>query len=389
MIHTRSKFEVAARLRSALAARRRRLRLLRVGRAGEPARLLHRRVLGRLQRAHHRGDGARRARRGVAALLPRVRRLQEPDLRLPARRRLPRDGAEHRGRALPERGARRAGGARARAARAARDGSARGGAAHVPDGAPDAVAVRAEPRRRRGRGLPARGRALPAVRAPRVARRRRGASRTRRSSRPRSRSSRTRIRSGRLLGPLLALGLALLRRRRARALRPLLTTWALYALALARCSSTTGATPSALTEALQLSDLHHAARAATREDAWEFVKHFAGEPQPVADARHGRRRTSTRSRACPARRSYSSRRSRSHCVGAWLALEAGAARRVVALPPLRPRRVGRARVAHERLLPHAASRGAAGLPRRARAPALAWLIERGRAGARRSSCSSC
>ncbi len=43
-----------------------------------------------------------------------------------------------------------------------------------------------------------------------------------------------------------------------------------------------------------------------------------------------------------------------------------AARRVVAALLLRAGRVGRARVAHQRLLPHAPPRGAAGLPRRAR-----------------------
>jgi hypothetical protein len=83
---------------------------------------------------------------------------------------------------------------------------------------------------------------------------------------------------GRLLGPLLALGLLLFATTRAR-LRSVLTTWALYALALLPLLVYHLRHPEALTKRFSyLTYITPENRYA--EDAWEFVKHYAGNLNP-------------------------------------------------------------------------------------------------------------
>lgn len=84
--------------------------------------------------------------------------------------------------------------------------------------------------------------------------------------------------TGRLFGPLLALGLALLLTGRAR-VRPLLTTWLLYGLALVPLYVYHRRHPEALTR--RFSYLTYATpESGYAEVAWEFVKHFAGNLNP-------------------------------------------------------------------------------------------------------------
>ena len=84
--------------------------------------------------------------------------------------------------------------------------------------------------------------------------------------------------TGRLTGPLLALGLALLLTNRRRVV-PLLTTWALYGLALAPLYVYHRRNPEALTKRFNyLTYVTPDSRYA--EDVWEFVKHFAGNLNP-------------------------------------------------------------------------------------------------------------
>jgi 4-amino-4-deoxy-L-arabinose transferase-like glycosyltransferase len=83
---------------------------------------------------------------------------------------------------------------------------------------------------------------------------------------------------GRLFGPLLALGLLLFVTRRAR-LRSVLTTWALYALALLPLLVYQLRHPGALTK--RFSYLTYITlESGYAEDAWEFVKHYAGNLNP-------------------------------------------------------------------------------------------------------------
>jgi 4-amino-4-deoxy-L-arabinose transferase-like glycosyltransferase len=84
--------------------------------------------------------------------------------------------------------------------------------------------------------------------------------------------------TGRLFGPLLALGLALLSTTRAR-VRPLLTTWALYGLALVPLLVYHRRNPEALTK--RFNHLTYATpESGHAEVIWEFVKHFAGNLNP-------------------------------------------------------------------------------------------------------------
>ncbi|HEX8720296.1 MAG TPA: hypothetical protein VF736_06625, partial [Pyrinomonadaceae bacterium] len=84
--------------------------------------------------------------------------------------------------------------------------------------------------------------------------------------------------TGRLFGPMLALGLALLVTTRARVV-PLLTTWALYGLTLAPLLVYHRRNPEALTK--RFSYLTYATpETSYAEDAWEFVRHFAGNLNP-------------------------------------------------------------------------------------------------------------
>src|SRR5438874_2561884 len=116
----------------------------------EPAWVYPRRGLARVRRVFDLAEPARPGRRAPAALPPVVRRLQEPDLRLPARRRLPRHRPEPDGRARSRRGGRARRRAPARVDRVsplARPGRRGRGARARGD---DAVAVRARARRLRG-----------------------------------------------------------------------------------------------------------------------------------------------------------------------------------------------------------------------------------------------
>ncbi len=84
--------------------------------------------------------------------------------------------------------------------------------------------------------------------------------------------------TGRLTGPLLALGLALLVTKRAR-VPSLLTTWLLYAVALVPAFVYRARNPEALTK--RFSYLTYATpESGWAEDAWEFVKHFVGNLNP-------------------------------------------------------------------------------------------------------------
>ena len=84
--------------------------------------------------------------------------------------------------------------------------------------------------------------------------------------------------TGRLYGPLLALGLALLVTSRGR-VRPLLTTWALYGLALVPVYVFHRRNPEALTK--RFTHLTYVTpEGGYAEVAWEFVKHFAGNLNP-------------------------------------------------------------------------------------------------------------
>ncbi|HEX8557450.1 MAG TPA: hypothetical protein VF668_05085 [Pyrinomonadaceae bacterium] len=84
--------------------------------------------------------------------------------------------------------------------------------------------------------------------------------------------------TGRLFGPLLTAGLALLCDARAR-LRPLLTTWALYALSLVPLLVYHRRNPEALTK--RFSFLTYVTpESGYAEDAWEFVRHFAANLNP-------------------------------------------------------------------------------------------------------------
>ncbi len=84
--------------------------------------------------------------------------------------------------------------------------------------------------------------------------------------------------TGRLYGPLLALGLALLVTKRARVV-PLLTTWVLYGLALVPLLVYHRRHPEALTR--RFAYLTYATpESGYVEVAWEFVKHLAGNLNP-------------------------------------------------------------------------------------------------------------
>jgi 4-amino-4-deoxy-L-arabinose transferase-like glycosyltransferase len=84
--------------------------------------------------------------------------------------------------------------------------------------------------------------------------------------------------TGRLFGPLLALGLLLFVNTRAR-LRAVLTTWALYALSLAPLLVYHLRHPEALTK--RFNHLTYVTpESGYAEDAWEFVRHFAGSLNP-------------------------------------------------------------------------------------------------------------
>jgi 4-amino-4-deoxy-L-arabinose transferase-like glycosyltransferase len=84
--------------------------------------------------------------------------------------------------------------------------------------------------------------------------------------------------TGRLSGPLLALGLALLLTARAR-VRPLLTTWALYGLALVPVYVYHRHNSEALTKRFNYLT-YVTPETGYAEDVWEFVKHFAGNLNP-------------------------------------------------------------------------------------------------------------
>lgn len=85
--------------------------------------------------------------------------------------------------------------------------------------------------------------------------------------------------TGRLFGPLLALGLVLLATTRAR-VRSLLTTWVLYGLALVPLLVYHLRHPEALTK--RFNYLTYVTPESTyAEDAWQFVKHFAGNLNPL------------------------------------------------------------------------------------------------------------
>ncbi len=84
--------------------------------------------------------------------------------------------------------------------------------------------------------------------------------------------------TGRLFGPLLALGLLLFVSTRAR-LRSVLTTWALYGLALVPLLVYHLRHPEALTKRFNYLT-YVTPESAYAEDAWEFVKHFAGNLNP-------------------------------------------------------------------------------------------------------------
>jgi 4-amino-4-deoxy-L-arabinose transferase-like glycosyltransferase len=83
---------------------------------------------------------------------------------------------------------------------------------------------------------------------------------------------------GRLLGPLVALGLALLATR-AR-LRSLLLTWAIYALALVPLSVFQLRHPGALTARFRLIT-YVTPQSSYAEDAWELAKHYAANLNPL------------------------------------------------------------------------------------------------------------
>jgi len=83
---------------------------------------------------------------------------------------------------------------------------------------------------------------------------------------------------GRLLGPLLALGLVLLATTRAR-LRPLLVTWALYALSLVPLVVFNARHPGALTA--RFSYLTYISpQSGYADDALRFIRHYAGNLNP-------------------------------------------------------------------------------------------------------------
>jgi hypothetical protein len=84
--------------------------------------------------------------------------------------------------------------------------------------------------------------------------------------------------TGRLFGPLLALGMALLLTARARAL-PVLTTWVLYGLALVPLYVYHRRNPEALAKRFNYLT-YVTPESGYAEDAWEFVKHFAGNLNP-------------------------------------------------------------------------------------------------------------
>jgi len=84
--------------------------------------------------------------------------------------------------------------------------------------------------------------------------------------------------TGRLFGPLLALGLALLVTNRSR-VRSLLTTWALYGLALVPLYVYHRRNPEALAKRFNFLT-YVTPESGYGEDAWEFVKHFAANLNP-------------------------------------------------------------------------------------------------------------
>jgi 4-amino-4-deoxy-L-arabinose transferase-like glycosyltransferase len=84
--------------------------------------------------------------------------------------------------------------------------------------------------------------------------------------------------TGRLFGPLLALGLLLFATTRAR-LRAVLTTWALYGLTLVPLLVYHHRHPEALTKRFNYLT-YMTPESGYAEDAWEFVKHFAGNLNP-------------------------------------------------------------------------------------------------------------
>ena len=84
--------------------------------------------------------------------------------------------------------------------------------------------------------------------------------------------------TGRLFGPLLALGLALLVTKRAR-VGSLLTTWALYGLTLVPLYVYHRRNPEALTKRFNFLT-YVTPESGYAEDAWEFVKHFAANLNP-------------------------------------------------------------------------------------------------------------
>ncbi|HEX7313221.1 MAG TPA: hypothetical protein VF297_04845 [Pyrinomonadaceae bacterium] len=84
--------------------------------------------------------------------------------------------------------------------------------------------------------------------------------------------------TGRLFGPLLALGLALLVTSRAR-VRSLLTTWVLYGLALVPLYVFHQRNPEALTKRFSYLT-YFTPESGYAEVAWEFAKHFAGNLNP-------------------------------------------------------------------------------------------------------------
>ena len=84
--------------------------------------------------------------------------------------------------------------------------------------------------------------------------------------------------TGRLTGPLLAFGLLLFATTRAR-LRPVLTTWALYGLTLVPLLVYHLRHPEALTKRFNYLT-YVTPESGYAEDAWEFVKHFAGNLNP-------------------------------------------------------------------------------------------------------------
>jgi hypothetical protein len=84
--------------------------------------------------------------------------------------------------------------------------------------------------------------------------------------------------TGRLFGPLLALGLVLLLTTRGR-VPALLTTWALYGLTLIPLLVYHRRNPEALTKRFNFLT-YVSPETGYAEDAWEFVKHFAGNLNP-------------------------------------------------------------------------------------------------------------